>query len=147
MSDERVVPPSEAAERPWASNDKMLFDMLLKHFDEISANMKVQMDNLISHEKAMFAHSERLTDYSELGLKQSIEFQQKSNDDYLVAAKQLRDEYMKHSADRDAHSLENNRYTLDRLYSVFPEEAIGLSTLVTLVIEALKKEGIIPAQK
>mgnify|MGYP001107751036 CR=1 FL=1 len=106
-------PSSEAVERPWASNDK------------------VQFDNVMSHEKIMMG-------YGELAIKQSIEFQQKSNDDYLVAQRQLRDEFLKHSADRDSRSNENNRYTLDRLFSVFPEEASGIGLLVQLLTDALE---------
>ena len=112
-------PNSEAVERPWASNDK------------------VQFDNLISHCK-------RMDEYGELSIKQAIDFQQKSNDAYLIAQRQLLDESLKHSADRDSASLENNRYTLDRLYSVFGEEAVGLTTMFVRVMEALKKEGVVP---
>lgn len=100
------------------------------------ANNKVQFDNLVSHSKAMMG-------YSELAIKQAVEFQQKSNDDYLIAQRQLRDEFVKHSADRDSASLENNRYTLDRLYSVFPEEAVGIATMVDLIVDALKEKGLV----
>ncbi|MDY6957636.1 MAG: hypothetical protein SVK08_00630 [Halobacteriota archaeon] len=94
----------------------------------------------------IIGHNNRVATYAELALKQSIEFQQKSNDQLLLMQKQLHDEYLKHSADRDAHHLENNRYTLDRLYSVFPEEAVGIGTMVDLVVAALEQRGMVPQQ-
>ena len=84
-------------------------------------------------------------------------FTAKANDAYLERCRQMADAYMEQAnAQNKAHLqfveklheqyAENNRYTLDRLYSVFPEEASGLGVLVSLVVEALKKEGVLPQQ-
>lgn len=131
MEGDKREPTSEAVERPWASNDK------------------VQFDNLISHCKSMM-------NYSELAVKEALDFQVKANNDYLEASKQMRNAYMEQANGQNKANLslveglhhqllENNRYTLDRLYSVFPEEAAGLATLVKIVIETLRQSGQ-PAQ-
>jgi len=105
-----------------------------EHLDRaFASNDKVQFDNVMTHEKVM-------TGFSELHMKQAIDFQQKANDDYLIATKQMRDEYIKHSADRDAHTLENIRYTLDRLNSVYPEEASGLAGLLKVMYDFISEE-------
>ena len=126
-------PTSEAAERAWASNDK------------------VQFDNMISHAKRVDAIAEQ-------SLQNAVNLAEKANNAYLERMKQMADAYMEqaNAQNKEALSLvtklheqyaENNRYTLDRLYSVFPEEATGIATMVTLIIEALKQAGWIPSVK
>lgn len=133
MPDESRQPTSEAVERPWASNDK------------------VQFDNMISHAKRVDAIAEQ-------SLQNAVNFTEKANDAYLERMKQMADAYMEQSnaQNKEALSLvtklheqyaENNRYTLDRLYSVFPEEAVGLATMVTTIIEVLKQAGWTPPEK
>lgn len=128
MPDGREVPASEAAERAWMSNDK------------------VQFDNMISHSK-------RVDSIAETALTNAVNFQEKGNNDYLEMTKQMRDAYMEQAnAQNKAHLdfveklheqyAENNRYTLDRLYSVFPEEALGLTAIAKAIVEMLKKEGL-----
>lgn len=121
----------------------------------MEANMKILVGNEI-------AHSNRINSYAELSLKSAVEFQQKANDAYLermekmsdaymAMNKQQNDAYMETSKKQSEETLkltsklsqdmiENNRYTLDRLYSVFPEEATGIGTLVAIVLEALRQK-------
>ena len=126
---EGQVPPSESLERPWASNDK------------------VQFDNMISH-------CNRVSVIAEQSLQNAITFQKQANDAYLEREKQMADAYMEQANAQNKEAvgfvqelhkqyLENNRYTLDRLYSVFPEEATGLGVLVDLVVEALQRRGVV----
>ena len=110
----------ETLDRAWASNDK------------------VQFDNVISHNN-MAARQ------AELALSNSVMFQQQMNNEYLRSLQQERehaDSREKMFSERTDLSktaeLENNRYTLDRLYSVFPEEAVGLRILV----KAVKDESV-----
>lgn len=121
------VPPSEAVERPWASNDK------------------VQFDNLISHAKRVDAIAEQ-------SLQNAVNFAEKANNAYLERMKQMADAYMEQANAQnkaavalveglDKQIVENNRYTLDRLYSVFPEEAVGLGTLLKAFEGYLKESG------
>jgi len=107
------IPKEESVERPWASNDK------------------VQFDNVITHCKALMG-------YSELAMKQAVEFQQKSNDAYLSDRDRREQQRLEHDDERESHRLENNRYTLDRLYSVFPEEAAGLVSLLKATLQILE---------
>lgn len=120
-------PKSEAAERAWASNDK------------------VQFDNMISHAK-------RVDILAETAVANAITFSEKANNAYLERAKQMADAYMEQANAQNKEALgfvqklheqylENNRYTLDRLYSVFPEEAVGLGTLLKAFEAYLKESG------
>ena len=115
--EKKVVPPSESVERPWASNDK------------------VQFDNVITHCKVLMG-------YSELSLKQSIEFQQKSNDAYLAERDRREQQRLEHSDELETHRQENNRYTLNYLYGVYPEEAVGIVAIAHALTDLLKKEGL-----
>ena len=105
----------ETLDRAWASNDK------------------VQFDNVISHNNIVARQSE-------IALSNAVMFQQQMNNEYLRSMQQERehaDSREKMFAERadlsKTAALENNRYTLDRLYSVFPEEAVGLKILVKAV--------------
>lgn len=93
-------PKSEAVERAWASNDKLVFD-----------------------ERS--AHGNRTSVIAEDALQESVNF-----------TKQIHNEYIK----REQAATENNRYTLDRLYSVFPEEAVGLVTLLQEIWDKYKEK-------
>ena len=122
---------------PWLeANMKALFDDLIAHIHQVNANMKIQMDNAISQSaltnQNAVANSQVVNGYSQLALKNAVEFSQKANDDFLTFSQKQRDQ-----------TLENNRYTLDRLYSVFPEEALGIGTMVATVMEALNQAGVI----
>jgi hypothetical protein len=87
--------------------------------DWLEANMKVQYDNLI-------AHTARINTIAELAIQNAVNTQDL-----------IQKEAVKHAADRDAMTLENNRYLLDVLLSVYPQEAIGLSTLYKYVGDTL----------
>ena len=129
MGEERgKVPGSESVERPWASNDK------------------VQFDNLISHCKA-------LMQYSEMGVSQALAFQQKANDIFLTntdAREKQRLEHddasekqrLEHENELETQRQENNRYTLNYLYGVYPEEAVGIVAIAHALADLLKKEGL-----
>lgn len=101
-------------------------------------NMKIQEDNLISHSKA-------LMNYSEQGVANALAFQEKANDLYLnqMDAREKMDQEHKDArekADLDSKRkhVDNDRYTLDRLYSVFPEEAAGLLPLLKAMVQMLE---------
>ena len=133
----------ETLDRAWASNDKVQFDNVVSH------------NNVISRQ-------------AELALANAVMFQQQMNNEYLRAVQQEREhadarsqlalgqmdtrekQIVEHADTREKllvervnaikdASLENNRYTLDRLYSVFPEEAAGLRILIRGV-EVVKDE-------
>lgn len=109
-------PKSEAVERPWASNDKARFD------------------DLISHQK-------RVDVIAEQSLQNAVTFQKQANDAYLEQANGQNKAALALTQNLNHQLIENNRYTLDRLYSVFPEEATGIATMVSVIIETLKQNG------
>jgi len=121
MTDEELLNPHKGkfpvaeANRAWASNDK------------------VQYDNLISHCKAMMG-------YSELAMAQALAFQQKSNDAYLSAIDAREQQRLEHENELEKQAQENNRYTLNYLYGIYPEEAAGLAALLKALREVLKSE-------
>lgn len=118
---------SEAFERSWETN------------------MKILIGNEIGHQN-------RIAALAEISLADAISLSRKTNDAYLTMAKQQGDAYMEQNNSQNKEALgylqtlrknylENNRFTLDRLYGMFPEEAAGTSTLMKIVIEALKATG------
>lgn len=100
----------------------------------LASNDKIQMDNLV-------AHCRTLMNYSELAMKQAIEFQQKSNDIHLQQMDAREKQRLEHENELETQRQENNRYTLDRLYSVFPEEAAGLVPLLQGVLDVLRGQA------
>lgn len=105
-------PKSEAVERPWASNDK------------------VQFDNVM-------AHCKRVDVLAEQAVANAISLAQKVGEDGLEATKQMRSAYMEQANTQNKlfsslveklqeQYCENNRFTMDRLYGIYPEEAIGM---------------------
>lgn len=143
----RRVPGSESVERPWASNDKLLFD-------------------------ASLGHIKGLMNLSELSVKAAVEFQQKSNDSYLEArdrreqqrlesesarekqrvehADALEKQRISHSESMEAQRLEhsdeletmrqeNNRYTLNYLYGIGAEESAAVIAMGKMVLDTAKK--------
>jgi len=127
--DDDLVTPSETLERVLASNDK------------------VQFDNLISSTKNTMT-------YAELALSQAVTFQQKANDLYLQQMDAREKQRIEHSDSLEKqrtehnnitreHSLENNRYSLDRLYGLYPEESVGTTSAMRMILEILRKEGLV----
>jgi len=122
----------------------------------MEANMKILVGNEI-------AHANRMSVLSETSVADAINLSRKTNDAYLEASKLQTLAYMEQSNAQNKqmleqmnaqnkqmleqtnaqnkHILENNRYTLDRLYSVFPEEAVGISTLLKAFESYLKESG------
>jgi len=92
------VTPEEAVERPWASNDKLVFD-----------------------ERS--AHGTRVQVIAEDALQESVNF-----------TKQIHAQYIK----REQDANENNRYTLNYLYGLYPEEYIALRELIKQWMEEKK---------
>jgi len=84
------VAERESLERPWASNDKLVFD-----------------------ERS--AHSNRCAVIAEDSLQESVNF-----------TKQIHQQYLK----REQDAMENNRYTLNYLYGLYPEEWIALREMI-----------------
>jgi len=111
--------------RAWASNDK------------------VQFDNLISN-------SNNTARIAEISLTNAVNFQNQMNNEYLRSLQQEREhadvrekQDQEHKNTLREHTLENNRYSLDRLFSVFPEEAVGLRVLIKSIakeVVATKEE-------
>jgi len=123
------VPPSETLERMLASNDK------------------VQFDNLISSTKNTMT-------LAELSLSEAVSFQAKSNNLYLQQMDAREKQRIEHSdalekqrTEHDnalrEHGLENNRYSLDRLYGLYPEESMGTTSAMRMILEILRKEGLV----
>jgi hypothetical protein len=84
------VAERESIERPWASNDKLVFD-----------------------ERS--AHGNRTAVIAEDALQESVNF-----------TKQIHQQYLKKEQD----AAENNRYTLNYLYGLYPEEWIALREMI-----------------
>ena len=112
----------EHVDRAWASNDK------------------VQFDNVISH-------NNMASRYAEVALKNAIDFQAQMNMEYLASTKQEREhndvrekQVMEHADERRTHVLENNRFTLDRLYGIYPEEAAGMVPVLEAIRTIVKEE-------
>lgn len=114
--------------------------------------MEIDLKTLVSNE---ISHAKRVDVIAEQSLQNAVNFAEKANDAYLEQAKSqalsyqnAADARLKETGDfvNSLHKnfIENNRYTLDRLYSVFPEEAMGIGAMVSLVVEALKKSGWTP---
>jgi hypothetical protein len=84
----------------------------------LGKEVKSKMGLLDANEKVQFdnlvSHEKMVMSYEELALKQAVENQ-------------------------DLITKENNRYLLDFLLSIYPSEAIGLSTLYSSVASALSK--------
>lgn len=114
----------------------------------MEANIKILTGNEI-------AHANRVNALAEILLTDAINLSRKTNDAYLAMAKQQGDAYMEQSKKQAEetldfatqwhhHAIENNRFTLDRLYGVFPEEAVGIGTMLRAFTEYLKSEGWTP---
>jgi len=84
-------------------------------------NMKLLTDNNISHAKRMDIIAEEAIQYA------------------VNQQNRLAEVNINHIDNMNNQVVENNRYTLDRLYSVYPEEAAGLAT----ILKALLSSGII----
>jgi hypothetical protein len=112
-------PTSEAAERAWASNDKARFDDLI-------------------------AHQKRVDQIAEQSLQNAVDFALKANNAYLEQANAQNKAALALSENLNHQIVENNRFTLDRLYGVFPEEAVGIATMLSGFAEYLKSAGWTP---
>jgi isoaspartyl peptidase/L-asparaginase-like protein (Ntn-hydrolase superfamily) len=117
VDDTRKFSGSKSTDRPWASNDKLQFDNVM-------------------------AHCKVLEGYSELAMKQAIEFQQKSNDAYLAERDRRETQRLEHENELETHRQENNRYSLDYLYGVYPQETVGVVAIAQALVDLLKKEGL-----
>ena len=99
----------------------------------MEANVKILVGNEI-------AHANRVGRIAEQSLQDAIDYRRKADDQYLGGA----DERAKESLANTQDKRENQRFTLDRLYGMFPEEAAGTSALLKLIIDALKSQGWTP---
>ena len=142
-------PPEAAEEKAQSENSERAQEI----------NMKIQVGNEISHAK-------RMDTLAELSVTNAIVFAQKANDAYLERMKQMADAYMEQSKGQALaaaemskkqgeetlnfatqwhhHAIENNRFTLDRLYGVFPEEAAGIAAMYVGLAEVLIANGWMP---
>jgi hypothetical protein len=80
-------------------------------------------DKLVFDERT--AHSNRTAVIAEDALEESVNF-----------TKQIHNEYLK----REQHATENNRFTLDYLYGVYPLESLGTSAIGNLLKQIVKEE-------
>lgn len=156
------VPYHEAVERPWASNDKVLFDMLLKHFEQLSSVEVTELTNLVkqsqlqdANNKLVFdntaTHCKTLMAYSELAVKNAVEFSQKANDAYLTDRDRRETQRLEHGDESSKQTLEheneiettrqeNMRYTLNHLYGISPEEATAMVPILKGLLKVLEGE-------
>ena len=80
-------------------------------------------DKLVFDERT--AHGNRIAVIAEDALQESVNF-----------TKQVHNEYLK----REQHGTENNRFTLDYLYGVYPLESLGTSAIGELLRKIVKEE-------
>jgi len=144
----------EQLDRAWASNDKVQFDNTISHNNIVARQAEIALSNAVMFQAQMnqeylrSVHQERehADARSQTALSQ-MDAREKQFAEHLDTREKHFAEHLdtreKHLTERinaikDA-GLENNRYTLDRLYSVFPEEAVGLRILIR-GIEIVKDE-------
>ena len=148
---------SKEAKNPMGHEEEEVMSEVAERAME--ANVKLLVANEI-------AHAKRIDTLAEVSLQDAINLSRKTNDAYLemskqqinaymAMAKQQGDAYMAQAAKQSDetlnfatqwhhHAIENNRYTLDRLYSVYPEEAVGIGTMLAGFAEYLKSNGWTP---
>lgn len=133
----------ETLDRTWASNDKVQFDNVISHNNIVARQAEIALSNAVMFQAQMnqeylrSVHQERehADARSHVALSQ-MDAREKQFAEHLDTREKHLTERI--NAIKDA-GLENNRYTLDRLYSVFPEEAVGLRILIR-GIEVVKDE-------
>lgn len=93
------------------------------------------------------SHSNNVARLSEIALSNAANFQNQMNNEYIRSVQQEREhadirekQDQAHKNNLREHMLADDRYTLDRLYSVFPEEAVGLRTLVESIAKKATQE-------
>lgn len=111
------VNPEEAIERAWATNDKLTYDLTLQHCH------------------ALRGQSEQLGALGNANVAEAISFQKAMNNITLQREAQ-RLEVDKLSS---MQYLENNRYTMNYLYTIMPEEGLMLVQLMRELNTNLKK--------
>ncbi len=82
-------------------------------------------DKLVFDERT--AHSNRVALLAENALKESVDF-----------TKQIHNEYLK----REQQAIENNRYTLNYLYGLYPEETVGVAAIGKLIKKIVDEEPV-----
>lgn len=137
--------PGDEEKRSGAKEEEVMSEIIERSME---ANVKILTGNEI-------AHANRMNALAEIAIQDAINLSRKTNDAYLTMAKQQGDAYMEQSKKQSEetlnfatqwhhHAIENNRFTLDRLYGVFPEEAVGIGTMLRGFMEYLKAEGWTP---
>lgn len=118
---------SEVTERSMEANMKILVGNEISHAKRVDGILEQSLANLVNNaDSAQKAHLERL---------------EKMADAYMEQSKKQAEETLNFATQWHHHAIENNRYTLDRLYSVFPEEAVGIGTLLRGFQEYLASQG------
>jgi len=112
------------------SEDEVMSEAVERSFE---ANLKLLLDNQISHSK-------RVDTIAEISLANAVDQSNQTNKAALAQADSMNKAGLTYFEALNAQLIENNRFTMDRLYGMFPEEAAGTSTLLKLVIEALKTD-------
>ncbi len=133
----------EHLDRAWGSNDKVQFDNVISHNNIVARQAEIALSNAVMFQTQMnqeylrSVHQEREHADSRAQLAMA---QMDAREKQIVEHVDTREKHLAErvNAIKDA-GLENNRYTLDRLYSVFPEEAVGLRILIK-AIEIAKEE-------
>lgn len=103
----------------------------------IEANIKIHLGNEIATTKRTDGILEQMLQNAvNNGLNAQLAYQttvNAANAEAVSFTQELHKQY-----------LENNRFTLDRLYGMFPEESAGTTTLLKMIIDSLKAEGWTP---
>lgn len=93
------------------------------------SNDKVQFDNMISHCKRMDALAEQ-------SVQDALKFREKADNLFLSQVDE-----------RHKHHQENNRFTADYLYNVYPAEAVGVIAIAKALQDLLEKDGLTVKKK
>ena len=109
------VPHHEAVERPWATNDKDRYDLHTEH-------------------------TNRMSILGELAMQNAVETQALITKDYLEGRDKRETERLKYGEAKHVQAGENNRFSLDRLYGVFPEEAPGVVAIAKALEQLLQEQ-------
>lgn len=120
-------------------DDKAVEEEIMSEVAEraMEGNIKILLGNEISHAK-------RVDGILEGALQNMVSFTEKANTAYLEAVKKADDGFQTHRDDMNKQVVENNRYTLNDLYTVQPKEAVGLGTLLRAFEEYLVSKGWAP---
>jgi len=122
VSEEEEV-MSEVIERAMEGNVKLHYGNEIAHTKHVDVISEQMLSNLVSNaDSAQKTHLERL---------------EKMADAYMEHVKNVDTELVQNRETLNKNAIENNRFTLDRLYGLFPPEASELAVLLQAVLNIL----------